>query len=151
MPVWPEGRAAALQHHPDPPPERTRVDRPETEPDQAPADRAETDRAEPARTGPDQTETGHAGPAAVAPEDDHFVPPDPPPIPPLGQVAAVGVALLALGVLLVVAPDLLGLSESAGLTLGLVTLAGGLGWLVLRSWSTDPPDDVDRVDDGARF
>lgn len=71
-------------------------------------------------------------------------------MPPLGQAAAVGIALLGLGVLLVVAPDLLGLSEAAGLTLGLLTLAGGLGWLVLRSWTTDPPDDCD-PDDGVRF
>jgi hypothetical protein len=155
MPVWPEERAAPLtsparQHRPDPAPERTRVDRPESdrpESDRAESDRAGPDRAGPDRAGPDRGEP----PASIAPEDDHFVPPDPPPLPPLGQQAAVGVALLALGVLLVVAPDLLGLSEAAGLTLGLVTLAGGLGWLVLRSWSTDPPDDADPIDDGARF
>jgi hypothetical protein len=82
--------------------------------------------------------------------DDHFVPPEPPPLPPLGQVAAVGVGLLALGMLLLVAPDLLGLSESTGLPLGLITLAGGLSWLVLRSWSTDP-EDGDDPENGAVF
>ncbi|MBA2322622.1 MAG: hypothetical protein H0V92_00895 [Pseudonocardiales bacterium] len=81
--------------------------------------------------------------------DDHFVPPEPPPFPRLGQAAAVGVGLLATGVLLLFAPRLVGLSESAGLPLGLLTLACGLGWLVLRSWSNDPPADGDDEDDGA--
>lgn len=131
VPSWPEERASATRppRHDQGPPTGSEAKQPEVE-------RPEVERPEVERP---------------APEDDHFVPPDPPPLPPLGQAAAVGVALLALGVLLVVAPDLLGLSEAAGLTLGLITLAGGLGWLVLRSWSTDPPDDADPVDDGAVF
>jgi hypothetical protein len=176
LPVWPEERATprtgpVRPHRPEPTRlDRTDTERPDTE--RPESDRADTDRAgadqagadqagaaqpEPGRSGLDRTGLDRTGPGRAqppppaAPEDDHFVPPDPPPMPPLGQAAAVGVALLALGVLLVVSPDLLGLSEAAGMTLGLVTLAGGLGWLVLRSWSTDPPDDVDPTDDGARF
>jgi hypothetical protein len=37
------------------------------------------------------------------------------------------------------------------LTLGLLTVAGGLGWLVLGSWASDPPDDEYNDDDGAVF
>jgi hypothetical protein len=78
------------------------------------------------------------------PEDEHFIPPDPPPLPRLGPPAFVGLTLMALGLVLVVAPGWLGVSDPYGLPLGLVGLAAGLGWLVLRLW----PDPPDRTDDG---
>lgn len=84
-------------------------------------------------------------------DDDHFVPPEPPPMPRPGRAAAAGLGLLAAGLLLVVAPEVLGIADSVGLTLGLLTLAGGLGWLVLRSWTSDPGGDGDGQDDGAVF
>jgi hypothetical protein len=84
-------------------------------------------------------------------EDDHFVPPEPPPLPRIGRTAAVGMGLIALGLTLLLAPGLLGVAESVGLTLGLLTVAGGLGWLVLGSWSSDPPADDYDDDDGAVF
>ena len=85
-------------------------------------------------------------PAVPAPEDEHFVPPEPPPLPRLGPPAAVGLVLLVLGVVLVSAPGWVGVSSTYGLPLGLLTLAAGLGWLVLRLWPTPPgPGD----DDGA--
>lgn len=87
-------------------------------------------------------------PYQPAPEDDRFVPPDPPPLPRLGPPAAVGLGLLALGLVLVGAPGWIGVSPVYGLPLGLLTLAAGLGWLVLRLWPT-PPEDED--DDGARL
>ncbi|GEL25483.1 hypothetical protein PSU4_44370 [Pseudonocardia sulfidoxydans NBRC 16205] len=81
--------------------------------------------------------------------DEHFVPPEPPPLPRLGPPAIVGIALLALGLLLVVAPSVLGMSSVYGLPLGLLSLAAGLGWLVLRLWPTPADDDPDEDDDGA--
>jgi hypothetical protein len=87
---------------------------------------------------------------APLPDDDHFVPPEPPPLPRIGPPALVGLALLAIGLVLVVTPGWLGVADSYGLPLGLVALAAGLGWLVLRLWP-DPPDrgpDSDD-DDGA--
>ena len=87
--------------------------------------------------------TGPAGPV-----EEHFVPPEPPPLPRLGPPAAVGLGLLVLGLVLVTTPGWLGVGPTYGLPLGLVTLAAGLGWLVLRLWPT-PPDDGD--DDGARL
>jgi hypothetical protein len=83
-------------------------------------------------------------------DDDHFVPPEPPPLPRIGRAAAIGMGLIAGGLTLLLAPGLLGVSESVGLTLGLLTVAGGLGWLVLGSWAGDPPDDP-YDDDGAVF
>jgi hypothetical protein len=82
-----------------------------------------------------------------AAEEEHFIPPDPPPLPHLGPPAIVGLTLLVLGVILAVTPQVAGLNETTGLPLGLLTLALGLGWLVLRSWPTDEADDDDN--DGA--
>jgi hypothetical protein len=77
------------------------------------------------------------------PEDEHFIPPEPPPLPRLGPPALVGLVLIAIGIVLVVAPGWLGIADPYGLPLGLVGLASGLGWLVLRLW----PDPSDRSDD----
>jgi hypothetical protein len=106
-----------------------------------------TERSSPGNT----TESAGAPPtSATDPTDeDHYIPPEPPPLPRLGPPAAVGLALLVLGVVLVAAPQLVGLADSAGLPLGLLSLALGLGWLVLRSWPSDPPEDGDGDDDGA--
>jgi hypothetical protein len=83
---------------------------------------------------------------APLPDDEHFVPPEPPPLPRLGPPALVGLALITLGLVLVVAPGWLGIADPYGLPLGLVGLAAGLGWLVLRLWP-DPPDRGDDSDD----
>lgn len=98
---------------------------------------------------PDPAPAVHRPPTGPAdPVDEHFVPPEPPPLPRLGPPAAVGLGLLVLGLVLVTTPGWLGVGPTYGLPLGLVTLAAGLGWLVLRLWPT-PPDDDD--DDGARL
>lgn len=79
---------------------------------------------------------------------EHFVPPEPPPLPRIGPPAIVGGVLLALGLVLVITPGWLGMSDIYGLPLGLISLAAGLGWLVLRLWpdsvsATDRDDDPD--------
>jgi hypothetical protein len=92
-------------------------------------------------------------PAAAGPDTDkldHFVPPEPPPLPRIGPPALVGCALLLLGLALVTEPGLVGVSDVYGLPLGLLTLAAGLGWLVLRLWPA-PPDERDGDDDGAQL
>ena len=43
-----------------------------------------------------------------------------------------------------------GVSNVYGLPLGLLALASGLGWLVLRLWPA-PPDERDEDDDGAQI
>lgn len=94
-----------------------------------------------------------APPLAPAPdaaeEDEHFVPPEPPPLPRLGPPALVGLVMLALGVTLAVAPGWIGISPTYGLPLGLVVLACGLGWLVLRLWPDSPARRGRDDDDGA--
>ncbi|MBW0133378.1 hypothetical protein [Pseudonocardia abyssalis] len=81
------------------------------------------------------------------PEDEHFIPPEPPPLPRLAAPAAVGLVLLVLGIVLVTAPGWVGVPETYGMPLGLLTLAAGLGWLVLRLWPSPPRPGED--DDGA--
>ena len=77
---------------------------------------------------------------------EHYVPPEPPPLPRLGPPAVVGFSLLALGLILVTVPGLVGVPNLYGLPLGLLVLAAGLGWLVLRLWP-DSASAMDRDDD----
>ena len=78
------------------------------------------------------------------------MPPEPPPLPRSGPPAVVGFARLARGRTLGTAPELVGISTVHGLPLGLLALASGLGWLVLRLWP-GPPDERDEDDDGAQI
>jgi len=82
-------------------------------------------------------------------EDDHYIPPEPPPLPRIGPPAVVGLVLLALGLVLVLVPGWVGVGPAYGLPLGLLTLAAGLGWLVLRLWPDPPTPPRDGDDDGA--
>ncbi|MCW0213264.1 MAG: hypothetical protein OJJ54_07885 [Pseudonocardia sp.] len=86
-------------------------------------------------------------------EEDHFVPPEPPPLPAMGPPIVVGLVLIVLGLLLIVRPAWIGLGSTYGLPLGLLALAAGLGWLVLRLWNgggnAHQTADGDGPDDGA--
>jgi hypothetical protein len=112
--------------------------------DDGPARRVEPRTAAPLFTGP----RDHVPP--TVPEDEHYIPPEPPPLPRIGPPAIVGLVLLALGLILVLVPGWVGVGPAYGLPLGLLSLAAGLGWLVLRLWP-DPPDALppDEDDDGA--
>lgn len=87
-----------------------------------------------------------APPRAARMEDDeeHFVPPEPPPLPRIGPPALVGLTLIILGLILTVSPGWIGVPTPYGLPLGLMSIASGLGWLVLRLWP-------DHSDDGPRY
>jgi hypothetical protein len=81
-------------------------------------------------------------------EEDHFEPPEPPPLPVPRPRTVGGVALLAVGVLLLVAPHLLSLAPAVATPLGLLVLTAGIGTLALGLRSGPPPDGWD---DGARL
>jgi hypothetical protein len=80
--------------------------------------------------------------------DDHYVPPEPPPLPRIGAAVAVGLVLVALGIVLIAAPQWIGMSSIYGLPLGLVSIAGGLTWLLMRLWQPVTTDDDPYDDEG---
>jgi hypothetical protein len=85
--------------------------------------------------------------AVEAEEDGHFVPPEPPPLPRLRAGTLFGILLMAVGVLLLAGPQLIGLAPRVATPLSLVSLAAGIGWLVLRTRNGPPGSDRD---DGAQ-
>lgn len=91
-------------------------------------------------TGPSQTPTPPAGPDA---SDEHFVPPEPPPLPRIGLSSLLGLLLLVVGVVLLALPALVGGGFAGlGIVPGLLAMAAGLGWLVvgMRRSSEDDHD-----------
>jgi len=117
------------------------------------------DRAEPAdleATDPSPTDpTGWRVPniawedAVAAEEDAHYVPPEPPPLPRLRPATLFGILLMAIGVLLLAGPSLIGLAPRIATPLALVALAAGIGWLILRMRQGPPPNSG--WDDGAQL
>lgn len=81
-------------------------------------------------------------------EEDHFVPPEPPPFPVLRASTIAALCLFVLGILLLVAPGIFGLQSRIGTPLSLVALCAGVGWLILRMRNAPPPDSG--WDDGAQ-
>lgn len=97
---------------------------------------------------PDPEPAAHVAP--VVPVDDgHYVPPEPPPLPTLRPRTFGGLAVLGAGVLLLLAPSVLDLSEQVGTPLGLLTLTGGFVWLAIGLRSGPPSDSG--WDDGAQL
>ncbi len=87
-------------------------------------------------------------PDAVA-EDEHFVPPEPPPLPRLRAGTVFGIVLLAIGIFLLAGPSVIGLEPRIATPLALISMAAGIGWLVLRMRQGPPPDSG--WDDGAQL
>jgi hypothetical protein len=91
-----------------------------------------------------------ATPAAEEPADeDHYVPPEPPPFPRLRAGTIVALVLFGIGVLLLAAPGLIGIAPRVATPLALIALSCGIGWLVLRMRSGPPTDSG--PDDGAQL
>ncbi|MGW4209509.1 hypothetical protein ACWEIJ_16085 [Lentzea sp. NPDC004789] len=81
-------------------------------------------------------------------DEDHYIPPEPPPFPVLRASTIAALGLFVLGIVLLVAPGLFGLESRIGTPLSLVSLCAGVGWLILRMRNTPPPDSG--WDDGAQ-
>jgi hypothetical protein len=84
-----------------------------------------------------------AEPEVLDRPEEHFEPPPAPPVPLPKPSTLYSFLLVAVGVLLVWAPSVLGLSGDVGLVLGVAAVAGGVGTAVLRmrDRSTDDGDD----------
>ena len=87
-----------------------------------------------------------------AADTEHFVPPDPPPVPRPGRRTVTALVLLAIGILLLIWPDRFAVSPDLVRLLGLAGVLGGftLLFLGLRARSADPQDG-EGWDDGARL
>jgi hypothetical protein len=82
-------------------------------------------------------------------DEDHYVPPEPPPLPRLRPLTIVALVLIALGVVLLIVPSLIGLSVHVAVPIALLSITGGGGMLLLRV--RQPPRDPDARDDGAQL
>ncbi|WP_199431853.1 hypothetical protein [Qaidamihabitans albus] len=118
----------------------TEPDRDDPPPEQAaPAGPASTGWRE-TGTGWDETMFG-SDPADVD-DEEHFVPPEPPPLPKPRKGAFIVLLFFVLGLLLLIAPGVIGLSGTVGMALGMLALATGLALLLLRV-RQGPPDGAD--------
>jgi hypothetical protein len=86
---------------------------------------------------------------AESEDEGHYEPPDPPPVPAPHRATIGALALMALGVFLLVAPGVIGLSSATGFTLALLSITGGLAWLLARLRPGPPTDSG--WDDGAQL
>lgn len=81
--------------------------------------------------------------------EDHFEPPEPPPLPTLRPRTVGALLLIGFGGFLLFAPGVLDLTQSVGTPLALLALAGGIGWLAFGLRAGPPPDSG--WDDGAQL
>lgn len=94
---------------------------------------------------PEQTDEVESDPA----DEDHYQPPEPPPLPVLRARTVAGLVVLAIGTFLLIAPGVLGVSVSTSRLLGILVVAGGIGWLLMGLRDGPPADSG--WDDGARL
>ena len=77
--------------------------------------------------------------------EEHYEPPPPPPFPRLSKYAALALAMIGAGIVLLFVPQLADLSDSSGVfALGVIAIVCGLGLLIWRlkeDRSDDGPDD----------
>ncbi len=83
-------------------------------------------------------------------EDEHYVPPEPPPLPRLRPLTVVALVLIVVGVVLLIVPAVIGLDARIATPIALLAITSGGGMLLLRVRQT-PKDDPDSRDDGAQI
>lgn len=91
-------------------------------------------------SGWDETMFG-ADPADTA-DDEHYVPPEPPPLPRPRKSAFIVLLFFVLGLVLLIAPGLFGITGRVGTPLAMLSLATGIALLLLRV-RQGPPDGAD--------
>lgn len=77
-------------------------------------------------------------------EDEHYEPPEPPPLPKLRLPTMLAIGLLGLGVLLILLPAIAGLDPRYMTPIGLVCMAAGIALLLFRTRTSprhDPGDN----------
>ncbi|ASO22174.1 hypothetical protein FHR81_004814 [Actinoalloteichus hoggarensis] len=79
-------------------------------------------------------------PVEPVPDEGHFEPPEPPPLPRLRRSTIGALVMFAVGLVLLIIPGVIGLTRQVGLPLGLLVISAGVGWLVYRMRQGPPPD-----------
>jgi hypothetical protein len=82
-------------------------------------------------------------------DEEHYVPPDPPPLPRLRPLTILSLVMIVLGVVLLIIPTLIGLDARIATPIALVAITCGGGMLFLRVRQS--PKDPDTRDDGAQL
>lgn len=107
--------------------------------------RADSDQSDPVEPQQAANPTGprdwRPGQSADEDEEGHYEPPEPPPMPRPSAAAIGGIGLILVGVLLLLVPGLAGLGGTVPLTIGLISVSSGIGWLLLRMRRNPPEDD----------
>lgn len=111
---------------------------PEPDPDEPAA-------SQPSGSAPAATWRGHDGEYdwSWGTDDEHYVPPEPPPLPRLRPLTIIALVLLVLGIGLLAAPGLIGLDPRIGTPIALLALTCGGGMLLLRVRKNSPRDPDD--------
>lgn len=78
-------------------------------------------------------------PAGAGDDEGHFVPPEPPPLPRPRKGAFIVLLFFLLGLLLLIAPNLIGMGTRLGTPLGILALATAIALLLLRVRQGPPP------------
>ncbi|GAA5114363.1 hypothetical protein [Haloechinothrix salitolerans] len=82
-------------------------------------------------------------------DDEHFVPPEPPPLPKPSRSMGIVALFVVVGLVLLVAPHIIGIGVNVATPLGMLSLAAGLGFLLLRARDDNRPPGAD-PDNGAQ-
>ncbi|MDQ3786893.1 MAG: hypothetical protein M3422_06580 [Actinomycetota bacterium] len=82
-------------------------------------------------------------------DEEHYVPPEPPPLPKLRPLTIVALVLIVLGVVLLIIPSLIGLDARIATPIALLSITCGGAMLLLRARQT--PKNPDARDDGAQI
>lgn len=101
----------------------------------------------PARANPAAEWPGTPEPEVAEPEEEGYDRPAPPPLPRISKGTAGAVAAIAFGLFMLLAPGALNLDPNVGLTVGVLSVVGGIAFLIWHMH--DGPPAEDRPDDGA--
>jgi hypothetical protein len=75
--------------------------------------------------------------------DEHFVPPEPPPLPRPTRAMVIIALFFAIGLVLLIAPGVIGMGPVLATPLGILALAVGLGLALLRARDDNRPPGSD--------
>lgn len=82
-------------------------------------------------------------------DDEHFVPPEPPPLPKPSRSMGIVALFVVVGLVLLIAPHIIGIGVTVATPLGMLSLAAGLGFLLLHARDDNRPPGAD-PDNGAQ-